>query len=559
MKINGKFKPRSVALFPTVVAFACCAHVAQAFEFDTGESDLKMRWDNTIKYSIIDRLQDPSPTQLAAYNPGPAGDGDRNFSKGIASRRIDLLSEFDITKNNSGARISAEAWYDDVYNNSNSNSTGQSHNLSTGANQFNSDTRTAVGNNAKLMDAFVYTKGEIGDMPASIRLGRHTVIYGETLMSGSNGIAAAQGPVDIVKAATVPGAQVKEFLLPTNQVSFTLQPSQKLSLGGYYQFEWEKSLFFPSGSFLSPNDFVGPGSQSFLNSLQVPITDDLTPKNGGQWGAQVRYKPEAVDVELGLYAANYHDKTPSAVYLNIGQNAFLTGIGFTPTSTPSNIAPASFTRAYQQDIRTYGASASTVLGSDNVSIEASIRDNQPLTGGMGFVVDTTTLLGGPAFDNANNPGYAVGQTSHATLVDIHIFQPNAVLRDGGSVAIQYDWHQVNSITKNPTAIDVTTTKAASQITVAFSADYYQVLEGLDLSFPIVWSHTLSGRSQVYVGWVEDGGSVDYGVNFKYLVNWKGGLDFHHFIGSQGTSIGAGAFNQTQWDRDYVSFNLSRSF
>jgi hypothetical protein len=559
MKINGKFKPRSVALFPTVVAFACCAHVAQAFEFDTGESDLKMRWDNTIKYSTIDRLQDPSPTQLAAYNPGPAGDGDRNFSKGIASRRIDLLSEFDITKNNSGARISAEAWYDDVYNNSNSNSTGQSHNLSTGANQFNSDTRTAVGNNAKLMDAFVYTKGEIGDMPASIRLGRHTVIYGETLMSGSNGIAAAQGPVDIVKAATVPGAQVKEFLLPTNQVSFTLQPSQKLSLGGYYQFEWEKSLFFPSGSFLSPNDFVGPGSQSFLNSLQVPITDDLTPKNGGQWGAQVRYKPEAVDVELGLYAANYHDKTPSAVYLNIGQNAFLTGIGFTPTSTPSNIAPASFTRAYQQDIRTYGASASTVLGSDNVSIEASIRDNQPLTGGMGFVVDTTTLLGGPAFDNANNPGYAVGQTSHATLVDIHIFQPNAVLRDGGSVAIQYDWHQVNSITKNPTAIDVTTTKAASQITVAFSADYYQVLEGLDLSFPIVWSHTLSGRSQVYVGWVEDGGSVDYGVNFKYLVNWKGGLDFHHFIGSQGTSIGAGAFNQTQWDRDYVSFNLSRSF
>ena len=108
-------------------------------------------------------------------------------------------------------------------------------------------------------------------------------------------------------------------------------------------------------------------------------------------------------------------------------------------------------------------------------------------------------------------------------------------------------------------IDPATTRAASQITVAFSADYFQVMEGLDLSFPIVWAHTLSGRSQVYVGWVEDGGSVDYGVNFKYLVNWKGGLDFHHFIGSQGGDIGVSQFNQTQWDRDYVSFNLSRSF
>jgi hypothetical protein len=252
--------------------------------------------------------------------------------------------------------------------------------------------------------------------------------------------------------------------------------------------------------------------------------------------------------------------------VNVGQNAFLTNVAHVPF--PNNIAPTSYTAVYQQDIRTYGVSASTVLGSDNVSLETSIRENEPLTGGncaqsvlagCGYFINTTTLLGGPAFDNSNNPGYAVGQTSHATAVDIHIIQPNAILRDGGSVAIQYDWHQVDSVTKNPTMIDPATTKAASQITVAFSADYFQVIEGLDLSFPIVWTHNLSGRSAVYVGWVEDGGSVDYGVNFKYLVNWKGGFNFHHFVGSQGADIGISQFNQTQWDRDYVSFNLSRSF
>jgi hypothetical protein len=568
MMMKGKFAPRNAVL---VAALAVCSHSAHAFQFETEDSDLKIRWDNTIKYSTIYRLHDPDAAQLTAYaniNPqptpsgSPAGDGDRNFKKGIASNRLDLLSEFDVVKGDSGARISATAWYDSVYGGNNDNTTGLSHNVSTGSNQFNGDTRKAVGNDAKLMDAFVYTKGEIGDMPASVRVGRHTVIYGETLMSGANGIAAAQGAVDIVKAATVPGAQVKEFLLPTNQISATLQPTQKLSFGAYYQFKWEKSYFFPAGSFLSPNDIVGPGSQSFFDkqTLPVPITADMTPKNGGQWGAQMRYKPEVVDVELGFYAANYHDKTPSAVYLNLGTNAFLQSIGV--PAVANSMTPTTFTRAYQQNIRTYGASASTVLGSDNVSIEASIRDNQPLTGGMGYVVATGnghSLADGSVVDNADNPGYAVGKTSHATLVDIHIIQPNFILKDGGSVAIQYDWHGVNSVTKNPAEVDATTTKTASQITVAASADYYQVLEGLDLSIPVVWSHNIAGRSRVYVGWVEKGGSVDTGLNFKYLVNWKGGLNYHHFVGSHGTSIGAGAFNQTQWDRDYVSFNLSRGF
>jgi hypothetical protein len=526
------------------VAMVLISSNAHAFRFDTGEdSDLKMRWDNTFKYSTIYRLHDPEEAQLARYIASPAGDGDRNFNKGIASNRLDWLTEFDLVHNyNKGFRISATGWYDSVYNTSNDNKTGLSHNLSVASDEFTDDTKEAVGQDLRLLDAFGFYKGSLGDMPASVRLGRHTVIYGETLMSGANGIAAAQGPVDIVKAATVPGAQIKEFLLPTNQLSLTLQPSDGVSLGAYYQFKWEKSDFFPAGSFLSPNDFVGPGSESFLDTLAVPITHDLEARDSGQWGAQLRYRPESIDVELGLYAANYHDKTPSAVYLNIGATG-----------------PTSYTRAYQEDIRTYGVSASTVLFDDNVSIEASVRDNMPLTGGIGYVVDTTTLLGGPAFDNKDNPGYAVGKTSHMTLVDIHIFQPNFILKDGGSVATQLDWHRVNSVTKNEAAMDETTTRSASTITMAFTADYFQVADGLDLSIPIVWTHNLKGRSPIYVGWVENGGSLDLGVNFTYRTVWKGGFNVHHFIGHHGTSIGNGSFDQGLYDRDYLTFNISRAF
>lgn len=546
------------------VALACSQ--AQAFEFDTSNPELKMRWDNTLKYSTIYRLHDPDSAQITRYEGSPAGDGDRNFKKGIASNRLDLLTEFDLVHaGNKGLRISGTGWYDDVYQHGNDNTTGRSHNLSVASDQFNSETEKAVGGDTKLLDAFAFLKGNIGNVPASVRVGRHTVIYGETLMSGANGIAAAQGPVDIVKAATVPGAQVKEFLLPTNQISATLQPSDQISLGGYYQFKWEKSSFFPAGSFLSPNDVAGPGGESMLDSLQVTRTDDMKPRDGGQWGAQLRYRPDWADVELGVYAANYHDKTPSAIYTNVGVNPQLTGFGLTP---PDSIAPTTYTRVYQQDIRTYGASASTVLGSDNVSIEASIRDNMPLTGGLcapsnlagcGYFVNTTTLLGGPAYDNRDNPLYAVGKTGHMTLVDIHVFQPNAVMKDGGSLAVQYDWHTVSSVTKNPGMIDPTTTKSASQITLAFSADYFQVMDGLDLSFPVVLTRNLSGRSRVYIGWVENGGSLDVGVNAKYRNTWKAGLNFHHFMGDKGGSIGNGSFDQTQYDRDYVSFNISTSF
>jgi hypothetical protein len=337
----------------------------------------------------------------------------------------------------------------------------------------------------------------------------------------------------------------------------TLQPVDNISLGAYYQFKWEESAFFPAGSFLSPNDILGPGAEAYLQVPGINHGEDLTPDDSGQWGMQVRYRPEAVDVELGLYAANYHDKLPSAVYIK----PYLSG-------------DVTYSRVYQENIRTFGFSASTVLFDDNVSIEASVRDNMPLTGGhcepghptgCGYFVndlsDLAPVLPFPVSvpDNNDNPAYAVGKTRHVTLVDIHIFQPNFILRDGGSVATQFDWHQVHSVTKNPEMIDPTTTKSASTVTVAFTGDYYQVMDGLDIHIPIVWTHNLAGRSRSYIGWIEHGGSLDVGVNFDYRNTWKGGLNYHRFQGREGGSIGNGSFDQTQFDRDYVSFNISRTF
>lgn len=531
-----KRNPRCITC---AVLTALTAPAAHAITFDTGDSNLAVSWETTVNYSSLYRLRDPSATQLAQYAFSPAGDGDRNFDQGFASQRFDLSSALNVSKGDFGGRLSGTGWYDDVYHHANDNKSGITHNIGTPANQFTRGTRKAVGGDTRLMDAFVYAKGHLGDMPARITLGRFAVVYGETLMSGANGIAAAQGPIDIVKSATVPGAQVKDFILPSNQVAGSLQVSDSVSLGGYFQFNWRKSPFFPAGSFLSPNDFMGDGAQAFLSTPGGGLfarAPDEKPHNSDQYGAQLHFTPSSLDVDFGLYAARYNDKVPSVAYLDPVQG--------------------NYRLVFHEGIRTFGASASTVIASDNVSLEASVRSNVPLNGGLAIV---QTIPGGwDSFDNDNNPAYAVGRTLHATLVDLHLFQPNWLLKDGGSLATQYDWHTVSSITKNNNAIDPTTTKSASQITVAFTADYFQVFDGIDLAIPVVYNHQW-GRSRAFVGWVENGGSLDTGLNFTYHTVWKAGINYHHFIGKHGTSIGGGSFDQTLWDRDYLSLNFSRTF
>ena len=85
------FRRRAAAL--AIGSLLASAGTAGAFEIDTGNPDLSLRWDNTIRYNLGYRAQSQDPAILG--NPN-FDDGDRNFSNGsIVTNRIDLLSEFD--------------------------------------------------------------------------------------------------------------------------------------------------------------------------------------------------------------------------------------------------------------------------------------------------------------------------------------------------------------------------------------------------------------------------------------------------------------------------------
>jgi hypothetical protein len=208
----------------------------EAFAIDTGNPDYAIAFDNTVKYSAAWRLNNQDDAVRPTYNPN-LDDGDNNFNRGLISDRLDLLSELDMSyQRRYGVRVSGAAWYDDVYNRGNDNHTDTVNSLSVRNDQFTTDTRNLQGRDGELLDAFGYGKFDLSDMSLSLRGGRYSQIYGESLFFGGNGIAVAQSPVDIIKLLSVPSSTFKEIIRPVGQIGGTFLVNQNVTLGAYYQY-----------------------------------------------------------------------------------------------------------------------------------------------------------------------------------------------------------------------------------------------------------------------------------------------------------------------------------
>lgn len=506
-----------------------------AFGIETGNSDIRMRWDNTIKYSAGWRLESRSD---ALTNDINQDDGNRNFDPGLISNRLDLLSEFDFSyKNRYGFRLSAAGWYDDVYQQDNDNNSPSTINqTSRPADQFVKGTKDVHAGRTEWLDAFVYANWDLGN----IRLGRHSILYGETLFFGANGIAAAQSPTDVVKLLSVPSSQFKEIIQPVNQVSGEVQLTDRMSLGAYYQFEFRKNRIPGVGSYFSGADVLGPGTERFLFApgIGVPRISDMDAKDSGQGGVQIRWRPEGMDTEFGFYAARYHDKN-FQVYLR-------------PVAGDLQMV-------YAEGIRTFGVSFSTEVSGFNVAGEFSVRRNTPLVSGP--VVD---LSADGSADNNHNAKYAIGNSAHANLSGI-FFLDRTDFWDNASILAEVAWNRRTGITKNKEELDPNTSRDAWATRMVFEPQWFQVAPGLDLSAPIGLGYNLKGNSsvvQLFNGGVEYGGDLSIGVKGTYQQTWRGGVTYTHYLGSPGNALGSDAnltFKQNYADRDFIAITVQRTF
>lgn len=526
-------------------AIAASLPSAHALEIQN-DADLKIRWDNTFKYSNAYRLKNPST--LLTSDPN-LDDGDASFRKGIISNRVDWLTEFDVSGKDAGLRISAAGWYDSVYNRSNDYTGLFSNATSVAPGEFTQFARKNHGRKLEALDAFVFGKTTVGDATLTARLGRHALIYGETLFFGANGIAAAQGPVDVVKLLSVPGTQFKEVLRPTEQLSTNLQLQSNLSVGGYYQFRWHASRLPAPGSYFSNVDFAPDGADSIIlgPGVVAPRGADYKAKNTGQGGLQVRYTPPDSGVDLGFYLARFHDKAPSGLYI-------------VPPGLPFP-APVGLYHAYHEGIRTAGFSASTSVGDWNVAGEVSVRHNTPL--------NSNPVVSFGDGNNSSNPLYAIGKSAHANLSGIYVL-PRTALWDGGTLLAELAWQRMTSITSNPVspatgvgALDPGVTRDATALRLIFEPTYYQVTDGLDISVPIGLGYGIDGHSPLFAGGFPARGTGDFSIGLQgtYAQVWQFGLNAVTYIGKeQLTAVnGAQTYGQSLKDRSFVSFNIKRTF
>ena len=107
---------RRTAVASAALVLLAVVSTAHAIEIDTGNPDVVLRWDNTLRYNLGQRTQGQDKAILG--NPN-FDDGDRNFSNhSLIANRLDLLSEMDLVVDKKyGFRVSGAAWADPAYDN----------------------------------------------------------------------------------------------------------------------------------------------------------------------------------------------------------------------------------------------------------------------------------------------------------------------------------------------------------------------------------------------------------------------------------------------------------
>src|SRR5579863_16628 len=245
---------------------------------------IDLRWDNTLRYSNAIRISPQSRTLLANVN---GDDGDRAFSSGLVSDRLDLESKFDLSFEDFGIHASAAGWYDTVYHKHTDDHSEATYNVSTVASDtFSPAVRGLEGQYAELEDAFVYGTFSIADTSISARLGRQTVLWGESLFYDANSIASAQAPTDYTRIVTGLSSYGNNVYLPVTQLSLTAQLLPDVSITVYDHFGARPSRQAGDGSYFSYVDFLGRGADRIIlpsGNFLLRQADGRV-RNGGQYG-----------------------------------------------------------------------------------------------------------------------------------------------------------------------------------------------------------------------------------------------------------------------------------
>lgn len=315
---------------------------AQAVEFSFADKEVSGSLDTTLSYGQLWRVQG----QSRSNDDVNVNDGNRNFDTGLASEVFKITSDLEMNYQNYGLFVRGTAFYDtqimdkrnDFYSGDRAAQPSQN---TPNDDRFTRDTRHTAGRDAQILDAYVYGNWDVAERPVTARLGRQVFNWGEGLFY--RGGVNTSNPVDGARFR-LPGAELKEVLIPVEAVSFNIGLTDNLSMETFYQFKWKETAIDPVGSYFSETDLFAEGGSTAYSrqpdliplaglysnlgstgGLQggrnvdangyikvASIGSDINARNDGQFGVAFRYIAEQLNsTEFGFYFVNYHSKEPT--------------------------------------------------------------------------------------------------------------------------------------------------------------------------------------------------------------------------------------------------------
>jgi hypothetical protein len=505
--------PCSVAFLLGVVGSNC----VQAIEVDTGIPDVSVRWDNTFRYNLGMRMEG----QNSDFSKSPFyDDTEHKFGRGdVVTNRVDIISELDVAwKQANGFRLSAAGWYDDAYKGSDSPNpdlTGSSNYINNHYNSYAS--RYIAGPSGEILDAFVFTGFQLGNVGVNIKAGQHNVYWGESLYSIGNSIAYSQGPVDTIKAATSPGAEAKELFLPLKQISTTVQLTDELSFAAQYLLDWKPFRLVPGGTYFSSADGARSDLGAPADIFQIPNGRDIEPDSHGDYGLNLRWSPWWLGGTAGVYYRKFAEKLPWS-FTQVGVQQVAPGVfAGIPNAIRFN---------YARDTELYGLSLTKTLGTVSVASEVSYRRNTALNSVAGFTVISSGDAGYAQAEGAR------GDSLHALVNGIYLL-PKTPIWDGGTFQAELAYNKLENITENADrfngrghgCVTAYSKNCADDhslgMQMGFTPQWPQAFPGWDMSMPFSLAYGIDGNSPTLGGTNE--GAYNYSVGINGV--WKNQHNF----------------------------------
>ncbi|MDP4546151.1 DUF1302 domain-containing protein [Marinobacter sp. MDS2] len=389
---------RSIQLALTT-QIACLAPTAAAFDFSFYEIDAS--FSTTLTAGTAYRLEDQDPDLISQGNLGPEfaysdtgassnnfDDGNLNFKKGdpystILRGRSELFLDY-VPDSDVLTRVGflgrASYYYDfELKDNERAvDPVGQQRELNSEA----KDNASGID----LLDAYIFTDWQVGDVPVAVRYGRQVVNWGEStfILGGINAI----NPID-VPAFRAPGAELKDVLLPVEMLYTSVGLTPEVTLEAFVQTDWEPFRIDDCGTFFSTADVAAdgcgpvllagqvPDRQAFEEGFIAPRIGDKEPGDKDQFGAAVRWYVTELEADVGFYYTRYHSRLP---YISgvVNNPAAPEGSQMRDDSKPDSRFPSYFID-YPKGIDLFGVSFNTTLPTGtSLGAEYSYRPNMPI-------------------------------------------------------------------------------------------------------------------------------------------------------------------------------------